>query len=75
PKEIADALNLDAGTVRQTCRRMQADHQLHAAPGGTYRPADAVPGDSGDGRDSPGREPLSLLSPRHCDPADLGEHQ
>ncbi|MHA6796761.1 AAA family ATPase [Pseudonocardia bannensis] len=70
PKQIADALQLDPGAVRQTCRRMVADGQLHATPGGQYRPAD---GDTRDSSDSPDPESPSLLSLRHADPADLGE--
>ncbi len=61
PKQIAEALQIEAGTVRQTVRRMVDDGQLRAAPGGYYFPA----GDSGDGGDDPADEPLSLLSPRH----------
>jgi hypothetical protein len=70
PKEIAEALDIDAGTVRQTCRRMATDGQLHAAPGGKYRPAD---GDTRDSGDSTAAEPPSLLSLRHPTPADQPE--
>jgi predicted ATP-dependent serine protease len=38
PKEIAEALQLNPNTVRQTCTRMAADGQLHAGTGGTYYP-------------------------------------
>jgi AAA domain-containing protein len=38
PKQIAEALCLDPATVRQTCRRMADDGQLHATPGGAYSP-------------------------------------
>lgn len=61
PKQIADALNLDPATIRQTCRRMADDGQLHASPGGTYRPAS----DTGDGSDSTDSITPSLLSLRH----------
>lgn len=76
PKEIADALNLDAGTVRQTCRRMQADDQLRAAPGGAYSPTGhSAAGDSGDSGDNRAREPLSLLSLRHSTTPDQEKRQ
>ncbi len=65
PKQIAEALQLDPTTVRQTCRRMAADGQMRATPGGQYHPA----GDSGDNGDLPALLPLSPLSPRHPDPA------
>ncbi|WP_103379749.1 AAA family ATPase [Pseudonocardia dioxanivorans] len=70
PKQIAEALQLDATTVRQTCRRMVADGQLHATPGGQYSPAG---GDTGDSRDTSGLEPPSLLSLRHADAPDQAE--
>lgn len=70
PKQIAEALQLDANTVRQTCRRMVVDGQLHATPGGQYRPAD---GDSSDSGDSHQPEPASLLSLRHPAVADQAE--
>ncbi|AEA23376.1 hypothetical protein Psed_1125 [Pseudonocardia dioxanivorans CB1190] len=70
PKQIAEALQLDATTVRQTCRRMVADGQLHATPGGQYSPAG---GDTGDSRDTTGLEPPSLLSLRHADALDQAE--
>ena len=66
PKQIAEALNLDPATIRQTCRRMADDGQLTATPAGAYQPADQ-PG-AGDGGDSPTPSLLSPLSPRHCDP-------
>ncbi|WP_224389129.1 winged helix-turn-helix transcriptional regulator [Pseudonocardia sp. ICBG1293] len=47
PKQIADALALDAATVRQTCRRMAADHQLITTVTGEYR-ATETPAASGD---------------------------
>jgi hypothetical protein len=61
PKQIAEALQLDANTVRQTCRRMTTDRQLRATPGGQYHPAS----DSGDSSDTTAPDPLSLLSQRH----------
>lgn len=73
PKEIAEVLQLDPGTVRQTCRRMHADGQLHAVTGGQYRAADIPTGDSSDSRDKPATEPPSLLSLRHSNSPDQGE--
>jgi AAA domain-containing protein len=58
PKQIADALRLDAASVRQTCRRMATDGQLDVTPNGEYRPA----GDTGDSSDTPDPSPLSLPS-------------
>lgn len=72
PKEIAEALQLDATTVRQACRRMAEDGQLNVSPGGIYRPA----GDTGDSGDNPEQtvlSPLSPLSPRHPTVADQHE--
>jgi hypothetical protein len=45
PKEIAEALQLNPNTVRQTCTRMAKDGQLHAGADGTYYPPKT--GDSG----------------------------
>ncbi|WP_075333907.1 AAA family ATPase [Pseudonocardia sp. Ae717_Ps2] len=78
PKDIAAALNLDAGTVRQNCRRMETDGQLRRNPAGQYWPGDtatAATSDSSDSGDAPAVEPLSLLSLRHSTPDDQGEHQ
>jgi hypothetical protein len=69
PKEIADALQVDAATIRQTCRRMAEAHQLRAV-GGKYRPAN---GDTSDSSDTTQPITPSLLSLRHSTPADLGE--
>lgn len=41
PKDIAEALNLDPATIRQTCGRMAKDGQLHSGPNGTYTAPDA----------------------------------
>ncbi|WP_338051795.1 AAA family ATPase [Pseudonocardia acidicola] len=71
PKEIAEALQLDAATVRQTCRRMATDGQIRATPAGAYHPADS---DTGDTSDTPAARPLSLLSQRHSSPPDQDEH-
>jgi hypothetical protein len=74
PKQIADALHLDPATIRQTCRRMAEDGQLHATPGGAYSPA-ATRGSS-DTRDKPlslPLSPLSPLSPRHSRGSELHE--
>lgn len=43
PKQIAEALQLEAATTRSTCRRMADDHQLRTSPGGKYHP----PGNEG----------------------------
>jgi hypothetical protein len=72
PKQIADALQLDPGTVRQTCRRMADDGQLHVTPGGNYRPSDTS--DSRDSGDASEPEPPALLSLSHSTPADLHKH-
>lgn len=40
PNAIANALQLNPATVRQTCKRMADKAQLNAAPGGTYSPPD-----------------------------------
>lgn len=40
PKDIADATGLDAGTVRQTARRMASDQQLRTTTGGRYSAPD-----------------------------------
>jgi hypothetical protein len=69
PKEIADALQLDAATIRQTCRRMAESQQLRAV-GGKYRPAN---GDTSDSSDSAPPVTPSLLSLRHSTPSGLGE--
>ncbi|PXY31683.1 AAA family ATPase [Prauserella muralis] len=67
PADIAKALDLNPGTVRQTCKRMADKGQLHAAPGGTYHPPDTG--------DSSGDTPeLSHLSLRHSTTSDQGEH-
>ena len=66
---VAEALRLDAATVRQTCRRMAADGQLTATPNGEYQPA----GDTGDSSDTPTASPLSLLSP--ADPQADDQHE
>jgi hypothetical protein len=70
PKQIAEALQLDPGTVRQTCRRMVVDGQLHATPGGQYSPAG---GDTSDSRDTTEPEPPSLLSLGNPPAADQAE--
>jgi hypothetical protein len=44
PKDIADALQLNPTTIRQTCRRMADDGQLRAGSNGTYYPPE--PSDS-----------------------------
>lgn len=40
PSAIADGTGLKPASVRQTCRRMVADGQLHDSANGKYRPAD-----------------------------------
>jgi hypothetical protein len=69
PKQIADALRLDPNTVRQTCRRMATDGQLHATPAGQYRPAS----DTSDSGDSAGEQLASPLSLRHSTGPDQAE--
>jgi hypothetical protein len=68
PAAIADALQLNPNTVRQTCTRMAKDGQLRAAPGGTYYPPEST-------SDSTGPPPESHLSLSHSTSADQGEHQ
>ncbi|WP_216209135.1 AAA family ATPase [Amycolatopsis aidingensis] len=66
PAAIADALQLNPGTVRKTCQRMADKSQLRAT-GGAYYPPDTS--------DSPGDTPeLSHLSLRHSTTPDQGEH-
>jgi hypothetical protein len=65
PAQIADALQLEGGTVRQTCRRMADKGQLRASTGGAYYPAE--PSDSGV------TTQLSHLSLRHSTASDQGE--
>jgi hypothetical protein len=61
PKEIAEALQLNPGTVRQTCSRMAKDGQLHAGAGGAYNP----PGTRDVAEDT-----VALLSPRQTEGQD-----
>ncbi|WAL65606.1 AAA family ATPase [Amycolatopsis cynarae] len=67
PAAIAEALQLNPGTVRQTLARMAKDGQLRAAPGGTYFPPDQ-------GSDTTDTSELSHLSLRHSTAPDQGEH-
>jgi DNA-binding Lrp family transcriptional regulator len=67
PAQIAEALQLKAPTVRQTCKRMADDGQIRAASGGAYFPMDPS-----DGRDA---QPVSQLSLRHSSASDQGEQQ
>lgn len=67
PAQIADALQMNPSNIRQTCKRMTDDGQLHAEPGGTYYPPH-----TSDSRDTP---ELSHLSLRHPATPDQGEHQ
>jgi hypothetical protein len=62
PARIADALQLNANTVRKTCTRMAGDGQLTVTPGGVY----SVPSLS-DSEDTPH---LSHLSLSHSTPSD-----
>jgi len=64
PKDIADALRLNANTVRQTCKRMADDGQLRTSPGGTYYPPQLS-----------GPSDTSLMSPGHSAATDQGEGQ
>jgi hypothetical protein len=67
PARIAEALQLNPSTVRQTCKRMADDGQLRAEPGGAYYPPQAS--DSSDAHE------VSHLSLRHSTTSDQGEHQ
>jgi hypothetical protein len=67
PARIAEALQLNANTVRKSCTRMATDGQLKAVPGGTY----TVPTAS-DTDDTP---PLSHLSLSHSTPSDQQEQE
>lgn len=67
PAQIADALQLNPNTVRQTCKRMADKGQLRAAVGGTYYPAEPS--------DSPDTPQLSHLSLSHSTPSDQGKQQ
>ena len=62
PKEIAEALQLNANTVRQNCTRMAGDGQLHAGSGGTYYPPKTGGSDT----------TMSGLSPWHTEGQDNG---
>lgn len=67
PAAIADALDLNPGTVRQTCKRMADKGQLRASAGGTYHPPDS--------RDSDSPDPeLSHLSLCHSTRPDQEKH-
>ncbi len=67
PAQIAEALQLKAATVRQTCKRMADDGQIRAASGGAYYPINL-----GDSQDT---QPVSQLSLRHSTAFDQGEQQ
>jgi AAA domain len=62
PKDIAEAIDLAPGTVRQTCKRMVDAGQLRVDGSGHYHPLDR--------RDSGTAPDLSHLSLRHTSPAD-----
>ncbi|MBA0127309.1 AAA family ATPase [Haloechinothrix sp. YIM 98757] len=66
PAAIAEALQLNAGTVRQTCRRMADAGQLHVNAQGTYHP----PQNS----DTANTGQLSHLSLSHSTPPDQHEN-
>jgi hypothetical protein len=55
PAQIAEALQLNPTTVRQTCARMAKDGQIRTGSGGTYYPLEAS--------DTPDVSPLSLCHP------------
>jgi hypothetical protein len=67
PAQIAEALQLKAPTVRQTCKRMADDSQIRAVSGGAYFPNE--PSDSRDAQE------VSQLSLRHSTTFDQGEQQ
>ena len=60
PQAIAEALDLPAPTVRQTCKRMADAGQLRAEPGGAYYPSNPS--------DNVTEAELSQLSLCHSDP-------
>lgn len=57
PKLVAESLDLNPNTIRQTCKRMADAGQLHKSPGGEY----SVPGRADSG-DTPALSHLSPLS-------------
>jgi hypothetical protein len=65
PAQIAEALQLNPTTIRQTCARMAKDGQIRAGSGGTYYTPEAS--DSSDTSD------VSLLSLCHSTPPEQGE--
>jgi hypothetical protein len=65
PARIAEALDANPGTVRQTCKRMADAGQLHKTPGSEY----SAPGD----RNTSDTTSLSHLSPLSLQDADLHE--
>lgn len=65
PKDIADALQLNPNTIRQTCARMAKDGQIRAGTGGTYYPPELS-----DSSTTAVVSPLSLCRP---DTFDEGE--
>jgi hypothetical protein len=66
PAEIADALQLDRGNVRQSCKRMTDKGQLRATPGGAYHPPET-------GSDAETEPLVSHLSLSHS--ADSEQHE
>lgn len=69
PKEIADALQMSAATVRQTCKRMVAVGQLRVDGSGRY-----YPNQPHEMRDSTAADPeLSQVSRCHATPPDQGK--
>ncbi|GAB3003560.1 AAA family ATPase [Amycolatopsis acidiphila] len=68
PAAIADALQLNSNSVRQTLSRMAKDAQVRAAPGGTYFPTEGA-------SDSDSCPPLSQLSLRHSTAGDQHEQE
>lgn len=61
PTAISTSTGIDLASVKQTCRRMAADGQLHSA-NGKYRPTDV-----GDARSASDLSPLSPPSPNASD--------
>lgn len=66
PAQLAEIVDANPATVRQTLARMAKDGQVRKTPGGTYYP----PEPSDTSSDTP---PLSHLSLSHSTPSDQGE--
>ena len=67
PAMIAESLQLNPASVRQTCKRMADDGQLKTVPGGIYRAPDSS--------DSSDTTALSQLSLCHSTTSEQDKHQ